>query len=235
MVLDLSKGAALVLMITIVDRGTGDKVVELLKAEGAEVNLLTYARGTASSEIMEYLGLADTEREIVFTPIGLGTSKKVIKKIRERFRLEKPGKGIIFTIPISSICGKLSAKLLYETDQGDEISMEKTDFELIIVITTRGYADDVMSAARGAKATGGTVIHARGMGHKAAEKFFGITVQPEKELLFILTQNNIKKDIMKAIVSKYGMNTEAKSVVFSLPVSDVDGLPEGFRQQEIKD
>ena len=55
--------------------------------------------------------------------------------------------------------------------------------DLILTIVERGYADDVMDAAKAAGARGGTILHARGTGSKEAEKFFGIIVQPEKELI----------------------------------------------------
>ncbi len=234
MVFELSKEKEknLVLMFTIVNRGAGEKVADLLRKEGVTVNLFTYGRGTASSEILEYLGLADTRREIVLSTMPYGVSKRLIKDINEKFRLVKPGKGIAFTIPISSICGKNSARLVEGlAEYGDDVSMDKTDYELIFIITNKGYADDVMASARSAKATGGTAIHAKGMGAKQAEKFFGITIQPEKEVILILAHMDVKNDIMRAVVAKHGVSKEAGSVVFSVPVSGVEGLPVGFVEE----
>ena len=39
------------------------------------------------------------------------------------------------------------------------------EFELVITIVNRGFADKVMDAAKAAGATGGTVLYARGSGH----------------------------------------------------------------------
>ena len=96
--------------------------------------------------------------------------------------------------------------------------------ELIVVITNQGYTDKVMDAARAAGATGGTAVHAKGTGTELAKKFFGVSIAAEKELIFILTRTEDRKPIMKAVMAGAGMQTEAQSLVFSLPVSDLAGL-----------
>ena len=54
----------------------------------------------------------------------------------------------------------------------------------------------------------------------------GISLANEKEMVFIVTQKAKKNDIMKAIMEKAGPDTKAKSIVFSLPVTDTAGLVE---------
>lgn len=111
------------------------------------------------------------------------------------------------------------------------------NYELIIVIICRGYSDVVMDAARRAGATGGTVINARGLGSKTAEKFFGITIQPEKELVYILAPESIRGDIMREVCKDAGLNTAGKGIAFSLKVDDVLGIvkhSEAIKQEEQK-
>ena len=96
--------------------------------------------------------------------------------------------------------------------------------ELLVVITNQGHTDMVMDAARAAGATGGTAVHAKGTGTELAKKFFGVSIAAEKELIFILTLEETRVPIMKAIMAQAGMQTEAQSLVFSLPVSDIAGL-----------
>ena len=81
-----------------------------------------------------------------------------------------------------------------------------------------------MDAARAAGATGGTAVHAKGTGTELAKKFFGVSIAAEKELIFILTREETRVPIMKAIMARAGMQTEAQSLVFSLPVSGIAGL-----------
>ncbi|MCD7766569.1 MAG: P-II family nitrogen regulator [Lachnospiraceae bacterium] len=93
-----------------------------------------------------------------------------------------------------------------------------------MAIVDRGYSETVMEAARLKGATGGTVINSRRVGTEEAMRFWGISVQPERELVLILADRSEKKSIMKAIGESCGMRSEAHGVVMSLPVDSVVGL-----------
>jgi hypothetical protein len=95
---------------------------------------------------------------------------------------------------------------------------------LIIVVLNRGYGEDVMDVARASGATGGTVLHARSCGTAGMEKFFGVTIAPEKEILMILVQDTNTRGIMSDIAEKAGPSTDAGAISFSLPVSGVKGI-----------
>ena len=82
----------------------------------------------------------------------------------------------------------------------------------------------VMDAARGAGAYGGTVIHAKGTGMEQAEKFMGVSLAAEKEMIFIVAKKEQKNDSMKAVMEQAVLETRAKSIVFSLPVTETAGL-----------
>ena len=71
--------------------------------------------------------------------------------------------------------------------------------DLILTIVNRGFADEVMSAAKAAGAFGGTVVNARGTGTHELQHFFGAIIQPEKELVLILTEREKRNSIMEAI------------------------------------
>ena len=91
--------------------------------------------------------------------------------------------------------------------------------ELILIITNRGYVENVMQIARDAGAPGGTVIHARGTGVGDSETFFGVTIGAEKEMIFIVTEREKRDIIMEAIMQKAGNDSPAGSILFSLPVT----------------
>ena len=95
--------------------------------------------------------------------------------------------------------------------------------ELIVAIYEKGHTNLVMDAAREAGAGGGTTISAKGTG-AGAEKFFGLSLAEEKEIVFIVSSVEKKKDIMKAIMQKAGIDSKAHAVVFSLPVSATAGF-----------
>ena len=92
---------------------------------------------------------------------------------------------------------------------------------LILAICNSGNADDVMSTAKEAGARGGTIIHARGSAQKDAEHFLGITIQPEKDVIMIIVDDNSKAPIMQAISKNHGIGTKSHTVTISLPVDDL--------------
>ena len=98
------------------------------------------------------------------------------------------------------------------------------EHELIIVILNEGYSDMVMDAARSAGAAGGTVLHAKGTGKTKTEKFFGVSLAEEKDMIYIVSAAGKKSDIMRAINKNAGPETKAGAICFSLPVSEVAGL-----------
>ena len=101
---------------------------------------------------------------------------------------------------------------------------EKEKHEVIVVIVNEGHSDKVMDAARDAGARGGTICHARGSGTKEMEKRYGIVITPQKEMLYILVNENIRDKVMSAINTAAGLDTKGQGIVFSLPVENISGL-----------
>ena len=135
--------------------------------------------------------------------------------------------GIAFTIPLASIGGKRELKFLTEQQnyvKEEEGILKETKYELLVVIANQGYSNMIMDAAKRAGAGGGTVIHARGTGMERAESFFGVSLASEKEIIFIVSRTNQRSDIMKAVMRDAGMESKAKSIIFSLPVTSTAGL-----------
>ena len=98
-----------------------------------------------------------------------------------------------------------------------------TDNELIVCIINDGFSDVVMTAAKSAGARGGTIFHGKGTGNKDMEKFFGISITPEKEVVFILTSAEQKDEIVTAIYKEAGLDTRGQGIIFTLPVDDFVG------------
>ena len=83
--------------------------------------------------------------------------------------------------------------------------------QVILCIVNSGFTDEAMDAAKQCGARGGTVFHARGTVSKEAEKFFNITVQPEKEIVMILVDEKIKDNILKSLASAFLTNIIASA------------------------
>ena len=101
---------------------------------------------------------------------------------------------------------------------------EEKKFELIIALVNSGFSDVVMDAAREEGARGGTIIHARGTGTKEMEKKYNIIITPDKEMVLILVEEEIRDKILSAIYKAAGLGTDGQGIAFSLPVENVVGM-----------
>ena len=103
--------------------------------------------------------------------------------------------------------------------------MKKTH-KCILAVVNNGFSEVVMETARALGAKGGTVLHGRGTISKDAEKFFNITIQPDKEIVMILAKTELVDGILKALYKSIGASTEAQGIAFALPVDSVIGIDE---------
>lgn len=102
--------------------------------------------------------------------------------------------------------------------------LEENKFEVIIVLVNSGFSDIVMDAARKEGARGGTIVHARGTGTSDIEKKYNIIITPDKEMIMILVNKEIRENVMTAINKEAGLGTRGQGIAFSLPVESVAGL-----------
>ena len=215
------------MMVTICNRKQMQKFVKFYKQNHVDTGNISLAMGTAASDVLDYFGLEEDEKGIHFCLVTRSTWKTVKKGLQTELKIDVPGTGIVFLIPLSSIGGKHQLKFMLgeqEFEKGEETTLKETKHELIIAIANYGYNTQVMRAAEEGGATGGTVFHGKGVGMKRAEQFLGVSLVSEKEIILIVTKTEQKNAIMKSIMEKAGIGTKAGTIAFSLPVTSTAGL-----------
>ena len=218
---------SLSILVTVVARADARRFLGFFKEEKVNCLTMTVGRGTASGEMLDYFGMESREKIVIFTIVTHESWRHVKERMEQKLNIDVPGTGISFIIPVSSVGGGKALRYLLagqEYEKEEESELKNTEYELLIVISNYGYNNLVMEAARGAGAGGGTVVHARGTGMEKAEKFLGVTLAEEKEMTFIVARAEKKNEIMQAIMEKAGMDSKAKSILFSLPVTETAGL-----------
>lgn len=219
--------ARMKLLVTITDRPKGEVAARICAKQGVQFHLGLLGKGTASSEVLDVLGLGETDKAVILTLAPEGTIPVLKQELVRKLRLRHPGKGILFTMPLSGISRRAAVCLSRPAagqKEGGEPVEEGWKYELIVASVEQGSTDQVMEAARSAGAAGGTILHARRAGAREAEKFYGITLQKERELLAILAPREGKRGIMQAIADSVPLAGEHGGVVFSLPVDSIEGL-----------
>ena len=223
------------LLVTIMDRGKGERVVDFYRSRGLPYHFITLGFGTSNSQILDYFGLSETEKDIVLTLVQGDHSRRLLEDTTNDFRMTGPGRGILFTLPLSGVSGRVP-QILEHIKEKEAAGMEekreptmeeegkKVPFDLVLTVVERGNVDAVMQAASKAGARGGTVLHARRVGYEEAESFLGFTIQPEKEIVAILAPRTMKHKLMLAINEAAGIKTDSRGLLMSLPVEDIMGL-----------
>lgn len=151
-------------MVTICSRKNMPRFVDCYKDYNVEAANISLGRGTASSDVLDLLGLEDDEKGIHMSLVTENTWKNVKKGLQSKLRIDVPGTGIAFIVLLSSIGGKRELGFLIdgqEYKKGDESTLKDTKHELIVAIANYGYNTQVMRAAEEGGATGGTVLHGK--------------------------------------------------------------------------
>ncbi len=217
----------LYLMFTICSRRRLKEFLNFYKENKIKIGNISYGKGTAAFEMLNYLGLEEDEKTIHTTVITDNSWSKLKKGLEKEIRIDVPGVGICFTVPLSSFGGKRELCYLLdgqEFNKGEEKTMEKTKYELIVAISNYGYNTQVINAAKLAGARGGTLLHGKGIGLKEAQRFLGVSLVSEKEIILIVTSREDKNKIMSSIMENVGIKSKAGTICFSLPVDDVAGF-----------
>ena len=215
------------MMVTIIDRKITKRFSAFYEKMGLAVSLTTLGSGTAASEILDYFGLDGSEKSVLFHVVTDDTWKLVKRQLQLEMKIDVPGIGIAFLIPLSSVGGKKTLNYLTGEQnfvKGEESTLKDTKYELLVVIANQGYTEQIMDAARAQGAGGGTVVHAKGTGMEHAEQFLGFSLASEKEIVLIVVPREKKNGIMRAIMDQAGISTAAKAIVFSLPVTGTAGM-----------
>lgn len=99
-------------------------------------------------------------------------------------------------------------------------------FKLIIALTEDSITDRIVDAAREKGATGSTVIpSARGEGLKAAKTFFGLSLETQRDVILMLVEEHLCRDILETIAITGDFDDSPGSgIAFSIDVEDAVGV-----------
>lgn len=211
------------LLVIITDRDKSSSISRLLASHGLHFKYALFAMGTATNEMLDYLGIGETKKDIILVFVPSSFISTLMNEIGNYLHIEKPGKGILFTLPLSAASSLLLKQFTLKKEETGE-NMETNKYELIITLINQGCSDAVMQAARSNGATGGTLIHARSLNHEESTDIFGIKIQAEKEIVALLVKKEAKLPIMEAISRTCGLSSEMHGIIFSLPVDEIRGI-----------
>lgn len=211
------------LVCVIVNFELGSKVMKIAKNYGISGGTVLLGKSTADKLILELLGITDIRKEIVLMVTDKKTAYQVLEKLDEKFKFEKPNHGIAFT---TSVCAVIGSRISKDENMGEERGVDSNMYHLITVIVDKGKAEDVIDAATKAGSKGGTIINARGSGIHETSKLFSMEIEPEKEIVIILSRKEKTEAIVSSIREQLKIDEPGNGILYIQDVNKAYGLCE---------
>ena len=218
------------LLMTIIKKSEADLFTNFYLAHDVAPIYSTICQGAAHQSKLELFGLEKSEKILTQSIVPECKVKMLMHRLTHEMKIDLPDKGIAIALPLSSIASRRVYDRLLTTIHEDDLidtskydNERKQDMELIVAICAKGNTDGIMKLAREAGAKGGTIVKAKGTARAGTDKFFGMSISDEKEILYIVANTEDKSNIMKAIAG-YTYDEGAHPVAFSLPITESAGF-----------
>lgn len=217
---------AMNVIVTIVERGTGADMIRLYTKNQVFLHCQCPGRGTATSEIMDILGLGSSEKDVVLSYTTDAAARRLLGQLDSDLRGSVNTSGIVFDIQLTGLNNLVAAAIAYKTEgnRKGENSVEmdsKGKNSLILVTCGRGSTEAVMDTAKKAGARGGTVIKARWTGVEDLEESYGLTLQREREIVAIVVPNEIRNAVMEAVNAEHGLKSDSQAMLCSMAIEQI--------------
>ncbi|SER56487.1 nitrogen regulatory protein P-II family [Gracilibacillus ureilyticus] len=210
------------LIYVIVKFGLGSKIIKEAKKCGISGGTVMLGKGTVHNKILNLLAISDVRKEVVMMIANKKATFSALEHLNKVFHFEKPNHGIAFTTGLTDLVGTRSCTINDQIESEEDKSM----FQNIVVIVDKGNAGDVMDAATSAGSKGGTVINARGSGIHETSKLFSMNIEPEKEIVMILADENTTPAIVEKIRQDLKIDDPGNGIIFVQDVNKTYGIYE---------
>lgn len=216
---------AMKVILSIVERGKGAAMIRLYRKRQVPMHLQCPGKGTATSEIMDILGLGSSEKDVVVSFAAASAARKLLHDLDNELRGSAGGAGIVVLIPVSGLNSLVASLAAYHAESLKEKEwkkeMERTENSLILVACAQGCTDDVMATAKAHGARGGTVIKARLSGREELEQAYELELKAEREIVAIVAPTELRGPIMEAVNTGHGLRSEAQAILCALPIEQI--------------
>ncbi|MBR4628907.1 MAG: transcriptional regulator [Treponema sp.] len=207
------------LLISVVPHDKGERLTKAAMESGCRGGTVLIGRGLSRTNLMAVLGLGESTKDVILMIVEEQVKESVFSTIVRATSKESRNFGELFVTDVDSFFRSGSDGIKQEDETGNS-AKGKAMKEMISVIVNKGYADDVMAAARSAGAGGGTVLNARGTARETDEQFFGTHIVPEKEMLIMVVPTEKKEAVMEAIRNLKCLKTPGMGIAYSSAVED---------------
>ena len=208
------------LIYVIVNHGLGSKVLSMAKESGVSGGTIMLGRGTVQSRLLRLLELTDVRKEIVLMVAEKSLARSILKLIDAKLNFSRPNHGIAFRMPVGAFIGTGSGDYEFSADDGGVSKVHRAVF----VVVDKGKGEQVMDVARAVGARGGTIINARGSSTQETIRLLNMEIEPENEIVLILTREESTAGIVRAVRDNLKIDEPGTGIIFVQTVSETYGI-----------
>lgn len=207
------------LFIAIVGQGQSHKVMDYCRENlGTTGGTFLYVEELLQKSFLKWLHIETVRKELLFALIPTDREDEYVEKIKERFHLSYDKNGYGFIADIDYAMG------IKSENQFEQKGDESVDIKALFVIVDKGNADEVCEMANKKGAKGATIIHGRGTGSHIAHPLFDMVIEPEKEIIMFLLQEDKVEQISKDISERFEFNKPGTGILFVMDVKKTVGI-----------
>ncbi|GEK92116.1 P-II family nitrogen regulator [Alkalibacterium kapii] len=203
----------------IVRHTEGDQCIRLAKETGIRGGTVFPGEGTVRSGILRTLGIDIIKRDIVLMIAPTEIAKETMDHVVEKKQLTKKNRGVGFRLPLNKVIG-----IVHEKKTALKEKEQTGMYQAIFIIVDEGESERVLEAANQAGSQGGTVIHAHGSGGKETKRVFNMEIEPEKDIVLILSPNTITDKIIQSINDEMNLEEPNTGILFTTDLSETKGV-----------
>lgn len=220
--MNLPLDAAIEVVCVIVNCGHASRILKYARNHGISGGTVMLGHGTVKNRLLNFVGLGDIRKEIIFMVADENTAENLLESMNRDFELHKPNHGIAFSYPVCGLFGthNIPCRCGSIQEQGADSAM----YHSITTIVDKGRAEEVISAATAAGSKGGTIINARGSGIHETSKVFAMEIEPEKELVIILSEKEHTEAIVDAIREKLKIELPGHGIIYVQDIKRAYGI-----------
>lgn len=221
------KKTPLCIVITMVERGAGQKVARAYEKCGVQFQYRLTGEGTASSDLLDILGIGSSERDVLIGPACRDAAEKLVSTVQQEGLSGVHVKGILCVLPLTAastrIVGALTDISTISKEEGSTMENQPKQ-SMILIAVNQGFTDAVMETAREAGARGGTVLRSHILKNEENVSFGGPTFAGERELILIVASQSERNAIMERVDRFHGGDAAAHAILYSMPVEQTAHL-----------
>lgn len=205
----------------ILNYGMATKAMKIARKTGLKNSSAFIGYGTIESPLLDMLSLNEVRKEIVVMISDRNIGNKALDDIDKVLKFYKPNHGIAFSMPLNRFIK--SSEIDYYSNTIKSRS-EENMYEAIFVIVDKGKGEFVVDSAKKAGSKGATLINARGSDPDEIKKVFAMEIEPEKEIILILSEISKTNTIVDQIKDDLNILEPGAGIIFTCDTNRTLGI-----------